>query len=715
MRIFRLCVFLLLVLCAVIGTTGLSEPGLRMLLGGVQYASGGLFRCGGVQGTLLRGFRVDNVAVTTAELALRLGRITFAWQPRLLFDGRLQIDTLDLADVEVRLRSLAEGDTAGGGSEQSKSTLGDLALPVAIDLRSFTLTNGRLLGPDFSEYVRIDQLGMALAASGSELILEKFFLRSPGYDGDLAGRIAMAENWPLELAGDVVFRDFGVGPIAGRINIAGPLARLGVEVDARGPGYGRVTGQLLDLPEKFRWEAELDLHEVELHRAHAILPEMRFDVWGKAHGEDLTYNGNLTGVLDYLYFHDVQCTIELHGDENQITFPRVDVENSYGGAQLTDGLLSWQDDLIWRARLETFALNPAIVLPGYDGKLDTELFSSGIYGDEGLRFLFDVEKVAGSLRGYELQGKGRLEVGPDRATVSGLELINGTSRLQFDGGIGSEAGLEYWQDTLHWQGTLALDAFDPGIFLPDYPGELAGRISSEGTLKRGVGLGKASLEKLKGEVRGYPVLGEGAARLVGRDVILDNLVVSSGSAALTASGATGDETALSFTLKAPDIGELLADSQGSVNLDGNLRTTGGDLQIRAQGQAKRIAFAGSGVQMLSVELLGGLMSESPLEVKVRGEGIRSGEIVADRAMIDIAGSLAQHRLGVTISGEGVEVSGGGDGGVTEALGWHARYLEGCASPCRSLATRITCPGPACSGKAGDLLTLPRRGRGYTLC
>ncbi|SHO48803.1 translocation/assembly module TamB domain-containing protein [Desulfopila aestuarii] len=664
-RLFRLTCFLLAMILAALMVLGWTESGLRVLVFGGQLLSGGMVHCGSVNGTIFQSFELNDVTVSTPAVELKLGQFNSSWQLVELFEKRLHIDELALRDVEIRLKTVEEAAETTEDIE-----LPAVLLPIVMLLDHVSIDTLSLLDDNFAELTRITHLSFGLSGIGSRFTLHKLVLRAPGYDGDLEGLLDTEKDWHLELAGRVEYRDFGVGPFNGDVRLKGPLARLDAVVDLQKPAEGHVEGQILELPNNFKWFAKLKLDDAQLADGHETLPEMLFSVAGTAEGEMLEYRGTLEGTIDYLFFHDVACTIEVNGNEDQIEFPKVTVANSQGKAELTDGLLSWKDDLVWHGRLVAKGLDPAMMLADYPGAIDADLYSAGQYGDKmGLTFTADFRSFSGMLRGYELAGHGQVKVDRESVEVEDLLLQSGTAMLQMNGRAESSTGLVNWQDSLSWKAGMQLKDFDPALFFPDYPGTLNTIIHSEGALVGKELSGSADIETLNGTVRGYPVKGRGKVRMVDQFLHIDDLLLQSGRSSLQVTGQAGETIDISAKLGSEDLGEFFPGASGAIHLATTLTGERSVPIIQATGTARKLHVNDIQIDNLQADLKGGLADNTVLAAKLRGSGLQFGTIIAQRVEFDINGFLDHHNFSAKVVQKEGEISFLGDGSLAEDYSW----------------------------------------------
>ncbi|MFV0437265.1 MAG: translocation/assembly module TamB domain-containing protein [Desulfopila sp.] len=701
------CTGLLAMLCLLVGLGG-TEVGLKALVAAVQLASGGALQCGAARGTLFTTLQLDDIRVSTADAEIKLARIGYSWRAGELFAGRLHLERLSAQGLEIRLLP--------GESTSGPVVLAPLLLPGEVQVDRLELDGLVLLDTDHAELTRIDQLSLSLTGKDGVYTLADLVVRAPGYDGDLALQLDTARDWRVKLAGKVEYRDYGVGPFGGDVRAEGPLARLDVAVDLHYPATGHIIGQIMELPNDFKWTADLDLVDVQLADWHEVLPEMRFSLAGQANGQQLEYGGTLQGNLDYLFFHQVDAVFDVHGNEDQIEFNTVTAENTHGKAALTDGLLSWKDDLVWRGHLVTEGFDPAMILADYPGAIDAELDSSGSYGEKnGLFLKADVTRVSGLLRGYRFEGRGRLESDPRQVRIDELVLTSGAAGLTLNGRAESAESLVDWQQSLTWQGNLQLKDFDPGLLLVDYPGSLDGSVVTAGTIVAGVPTGTAEIERLTGKVRGFPVEGKGRVQLAGERLDIENLLLKSGRTLLEVNGTAGDLVDITASFSSKDLGELLAGGHGAVQLAATLKGERQRPRFTVTGEAGKLGWQDLLLNRLQLDVSGGIDGATPVAVKLQGRGLRSGGFTVNQAELALDGLMSQHRFTASLTLPDGTVSLAGKGALAEDSSWQGQisdlrlnhrlsgtWRQSGHSEIAASATRVTM-SPLCLAAAGEKL------------
>ena len=186
--------------------------------------------------------------------------------------------------------------------------------------------------------------------------------------------------------------------------------------------------------------------------------------------------------------------------------------------------------------------------------------------------------IAGKPERWAAIGKARLQRGKERA------------KIDFDG-IGDGAGVRMrrlhaampqgrldatgtlaWEPRLRWDADARLAGFDPGYFLPDWPGAINGRIQTDGEL-RDSGTLRAHLDarELGGRLRGRALAGRGTLDIDG-DAYAGEVALTLGQSRIDARGRIAATIDVDANLSPLQLSDLLPEGRGSVR--GTLKLRG---------------------------------------------------------------------------------------------------------------------------------------------
>lgn len=216
--------------------------------------------------------------------------------------------------------------------------------------------------------------------------------------------------------------------------------------------------------------------------------------------------------------------------------------------------------------------------------------------DDALEIAGDADfGIAGTLNKWAAIGNARLQREGQRATVDfdwlgnregvrlrKLDAVMPDGRLNATGNVA-------WSPKLRWDANARLSGFDPGYFLPDWPGAVNGTITTSGEVRDGGALlADIDARQLGGRLRGRALSGRGSLHIDGK-IYAGDVVLALGQSRLTAKGRMAADIELDANFAPLQLNDLLPSGNGS--LRGSLRLRGArtapDLDVDLVGDALR--------------------------------------------------------------------------------------------------------------------------------
>ena len=249
-------------------------------------------------------------------------------------------------------------------------------------------------------------------------------------------------------------------------------------------------------------------------------------------------------------------------------------------------------------------------------------------------------KASGSLEGYQVQlktaasGKDLPDMTLDTALKGSLTHVD-VSKLTLHtlGGKISGHALAHWDKEVRWKTTLDFDKIQPGIYQPDFEGEVSGHLQHHGHLTQAGGwqvfLPKLDIDgiireqsfNLKGDANAWDMTGQGD---IGFDT--QGLRLSHGKNHVSLKGKYDKKLALDVKLAIESLASSLPDAQGrihgDINLSGDLKSPVAKVRVSADDLAWQ-----DQVSVGQVSLRGSVQSK---------KGIH-GSVLLDVANIQAAG------------------------------------------------------------------------------
>lgn len=203
-------------------------------------------------------------------------------------------------------------------------------------------------------------------------------------------------------------------------------------------------------------------------------------------------------------------------------------------------------------------------------------------------------QLNGTLDQWQLAGQTRLLRNQDRASVD-LEAQGNRDSAHFSrlsarmtqGKLDASGDLA-WAPSLRWNAQAQLAGFDPGYVLPDWPGNLHGRMQSQGeTSAQGVLQAQFALQNLRGTLRQRTLSGDADMHMRG-DHYAGTLSLAMGSSRLRAKGEWANSILLDADVSPLHLQDLFPNARGTLR---------GSLQLRGLRNAPDVRVALEGQQL----------------------------------------------------------------------------------------------------------------------
>jgi len=259
----------------------------------------------------------------------------------------------------------------------------------------------------------------------------------------------------------------------------------------------------------------------------------------------------------------------------------------------------------------------------------------------------------------KLQGKGNLQ----GLTLAPLQLSAASGKLSLEGRIG-------WDGPLSWDVQAQASRLDPGLYLPDWPGEVNGGLRSKGQYRSADGALQLDLDidQLHGSLREQPLAMDGRLALQQGRWRAEKLHLRSGENRLQLDGQVGDALGLAFSIDAPQLEALYPGLYGRLLAAGRIEGTPESPQLAARVDGSAIAYQDLRLASVGADIdwreQGGKAKVSASGLALAGEQFASLDV-------DLHGTPQQHELGVQLQGDGLGLALQAAGSLEENA-WQGR-------------------------------------------
>ena len=612
-----------LVLLLVVGWWWLTgtESGAKFVLGQAQARLEKL-EYERLSGGLSGGLILHQVAFEQAGLEVTAGRLELAVGLGVL-PTRVTVKRLKLIEVELILPP-GEDEAAETGPFEP----GDYRLPLEIVVDDFELIDFTMPGADEATPLLEIQRAALSGRYAEQLEIDALAIEMAPYSLSADGSLGLSAPWntDLDLEAAWVLNDSKTQRLAAEI--AGPLDALEVQAEGNGPLSARLQATLRGLPavDALNGEASLAGGLDGWPGVAGRIDNVELDASGSL--DD--WQAELAGRVDWPEQPTVDVSLAADGADDTITVSRGDLSLLDGHVRLT-GNVDLAEAMAAEARvglenLDFTAMYPdwpaqARVSGGLDARWDGEVLRVAdialrappapltLTGNAALNSttesldlslewaslvwppvtddsepLFSSESgrlsASGTLDEWRAeveawlsapdQPRARLELEAD-GDADSAEIRTGRIALDEAGEVGLTGRVGYGE-SLSAQLNLALNAFDPGVWVPELPGaidaELALDLVSLQPLAASV-----SIDSLDGRLRNQPLSGSGGLTLRDAAVERADLEVSLGENRVGLA-TEGVEAAWKLQVRADRLGQLWPDLAGQASLDAGFDPVG---------------------------------------------------------------------------------------------------------------------------------------------
>ena len=413
-----LCALVLVFVTALLWVLG-SEQGAAWIVGRLTQRTNGAINVGRVEGTLLGGIRLTNVAIRLARDEVDIPTLTFSWAVAASLSGDLVLDDVRAGAVQYR-RLPPRGPARPPGSYR-------LDLPLAIAVRRATLASLTLNAANES-LVFGETRAAAARFADSRLTLQDLVTESSGVQLTGDGEVRLGEA--IYLGADIEWLQPALEqPLGGRLTLEGDLPVLRVHHEFAPPLAIVADGVLtttspprVDLTIEWRDFAVPGVSDVRSDSGRLVLSGTvdgyTFDSAGEvmALGNAGTFAINGSGqagvlMVDTVTLDSARGRVTANGE---VAFDVLELDLAVGIENLDPSWLvqDWPGRLTGTGRV-TAALTP-------------------------LTWSVDALDVSGELRGLPLAATGAVDFAADELyRLSSVELTSGASRVTLDGAFGA--------------------------------------------------------------------------------------------------------------------------------------------------------------------------------------------------------------------------------------------------------------------------------------
>jgi translocation and assembly module TamB len=622
--------FILLLIPLILALLLLSETVNRWVFEQVQGIEPRL-ELGLESGHLWRGWDFDRIVWRDEGIEVIADDIRFAWSPNCLFGARLCIDEVDVESIQVTSESVQES------GKRVTINLPAIRLPLGVQVDKLRISSLRINSPE----PLLTDIELAAHLRDSELVIQRFTGIGPDVDWQLTGDIRLENGWPLKIDARVNLPAVDEKPWTLAMRLRGSAVELDLEVISKGYLDGQLNAELQPLDPKvpgiFKWRGDRFVPSEELPETLVLIQSSLNARGNLEDGFDIEGNAVFPGQGG-----DIELDLSARASTramDKLDLALFVVKEPTRRLTLT-GDASWKSELAANVQLELEQFPWQWLYPQDIGDIELEQLSLSAS-------LHDNMQVIGSLKA-RLAGVAGQIVNVSMNVAGDQEQINITPfEVITDAGSATGEVALHWVEGLAWDSALLLDGLDPSAFIAELPGDLNGPLTSKGSLI-GEQLELEAIWALEGTLRSQPLELAGSLDKTADTWQLDDLLLRQGQNRVTGTGTLSDQVKAQFDLQVPMLETLWPGLGGA--LKGTLNTSGPRSApvVRTDLRGERLVFEQSSIAELSVQGNVTLSDETPGNVMLTAQQVRSGDTVIGDLLLTLRGNRQIHRLAIQV-------------------------------------------------------------------
>jgi translocation and assembly module TamB len=559
-----------------------------------------------MSGSLTGPLQLDNLQVSLPGTELAIDSITLNWQPSALLRGQVVLTQLQVDGVNLDLSATDPTEDSTAFSPES------LQLPVDIIASGIVLRNLNIR-QEGQDSQRIYAANLDISLKGDLLALKHVQVNAPQGAIVITGQTRLRNQMPLDFLVDWTWNADESAPLSGNFALQGDT----------------------DWSDGIGFDLSYKLEANGLSSLDSSLPT-REQISGIFRGaladEDLQID-QLTAA-----FEDSAINLGIQGK-----FTALNTNSPELNTRLTWEGLRWP------------LLSPVPDISSPEGTLN-------IRGPlEGYELLVETQVVGVDIPAghWQLQGTGNLEQ-LQLAELKG-QLLGGEINLR---------GETRWEPLPRWQLSLEGRTLDIGQLMPDLPGQLDLRASTNGQLHPEEGIqAQVTVESVSGTLLDYPLALNADLNIAGETASLSHLQLDSGQNQVRASGrASAEALDLDWQVRALNPGELYPGAAGTLIGQGQVSGTPEAPRINGRLRGEQLSLDGLSVPALEAAFNVSTDPEGELTLSIKSGPVTDGEEELLTSMaLRIGGSNQSHQISLQAKSADQQLNTELSGGLSSEL------------------------------------------------
>jgi translocation and assembly module TamB len=614
-----------------------------------------------LEGRLIGPLTVEGFEYQQDGLSIHAGRITIDWLPSALLTASIDVNELQVHSLDIVLPKKEDDTEAEDLAATQTIVLPEIHLPWRLLLRNAEL-NDINISQDGQAF-KVNKVKIDASTLFSKINIKHLDIHADTLNLDIKGKLhptrdyrhELSLNWQLTLPSSEI--------LTGKGKLTGDMKNTRIQQNLSGPLQLTLNAELADLLEQLKWTVKANIKQFDISRLGAGWPALNgaANLNGSGDLSTAALTGNMQGTYPELGKLNADFDIQrltgnvIRINRLQLLAPENDTRINASGSWMPGEITAERDDDKDGGSADNSNLKLALDWKNlrWPGQ-GTPWFNSAVGSGT----------IEGNIHRYQLildsdspwpQAAPSTWHASATGDLAGMEIQS--LRITALDGEADINGRINWSEELNWQAKGNIRDVNPARLLPQWPGQLNGKLSSEGSMHDGKLIIHADIDKLSGQLRGHPVSLQSGLTWRDETLEISELNYFSGKSQVQLDGQVGEKLDLNWTVNSADLEELYPLSKGQLQATGQLKGAARAPLVKVSVNGKDLAYTDYEMASIEGRLAVELSHWQQIDIQLAMQGfkvydteLRSVNIDADNQTLTL--QAASNRITANIELEG---------------------------------------------------------------
>lgn len=606
----RLILILLLLPAVLLGWLTMTQSGLQWAYDKAEFYLPLELQVNEINGRLIGPITVNGLELQQDGALLSAQKITLDWRPAALLSAKINISQLHIQKLNI---ALSETEATGQDPVQpAKKSLPDIRLPWRLLLK-----DGQVDGFSISQQGQtfvLNSIKLSASSLLKQVSIKQLSVTADNYEVSIKGKLRPAGNyrhdlsirWQASLPSSAI--------IKGQGQLKGDIKSTRLKQKLSGPLQLSLDAQAKQLLEQLNWTVKVNAKEFDISKLApewpALSGTLKLDAKGNL--KTATMNGQMKGQTTETGTINAEFDVERLSNNSiqikqlKIHTPQTDTRIETSGNWLpgTKGgelklALNWLN-LRWPMQQPPW-FNSATGNGTIEGNIDH--YEINMSSDSPWPDIIASTwhaNATGNLQGLNIHS---LRV----SALEGEALANGQLR---------------WSPELNWKANISAHGIDPAGLLPQWPGKLNAKATSNGSMHNGQLLIDADIKEVNGQLRSYPVSLQSGLQWHDNSLNISQLRFNSGQSRIKLDGQIGKNLKLRWRIDSTNLAELYPQAKGKLQAHGKLNGPQKTPLLEATVKADSLAYPNYEIGAIEAELAIDMQRWQKIDIQLSAKALR---------------------------------------------------------------------------------------------